>query len=306
MTHETLQFIHRSYLDVIEQPENKNIVDILMDLFDKLSKYEPSEEDSQEFDIFLRNIDSSIRIRRKTFALTSLVSDIVFTIIYIVIWANAEKKLDIDINIMARRKALESELTKLLKKDNIHDRFGIRGIVLNNESEEILIKKLNRFSNYVINILTKSNRKDYNQFTNWIENDENVDDYTKIRLQRILDIPFKIDHLKDYIANPKDNGYQSLHFVLMTEMYSETLPGAEFEVQLRTFEMHQHAVNGKYNHTAYKESIEEELKNVFKIDDFTKVHIIGFRNYDSPDDDIDGIHHGKALFNRRVSDFMIK
>ena len=305
MTHETLNYMHRSYLEVVQQPKNENIVDILIDLLDELSEFEPPEEDSEEFDMFLRNLESSIRIRKKTFSLTSLVSDIVFVMMYIALWANNAKGLNIDINIMARRKALESELTKLLKKDSIHDRFGIRGIVLNNDSEEIRIQKLYSFSTYIVNILTKSNRKDYNHFIEWFTRDENIDEYTIERLYHILDLPFKIDHVKDYIANPKDNGYQSLHFVLMTEMYSDTLPGAEFEVQFRTFEMHQHAVNGKYNHTAYKESIESDIKNVFTIDDFSKVHFVGFRSYDSTDDDIDGIHFGKSLFNRRVCNSMM-
>lgn len=301
MTNETLKFMHRSYIEVAEEPQNENTVDIISALYDKLSSYQPPEDDSEEYDIFLRNLDSSLRIRKKTFALTSMVSDIVFAMIYIAIWANVCHGLDIDINLMARRKALESELTKLLTKDNIHDRFGIRGIVLNNTSEEIRIEKLYLFSSLVINILTKSNRKDYNDFLNWVKNHNDIDTYTKERLYHILDIPFKTDHVKDYIKSPKSNGYQSLHFVLMSEMYSDILPGAEFEVQFRTIEMHQHAANGKYNHLAYKAEIEDDIKAVFRIEDFSKVHFIGFKSYDSIDDDIDGFHYGKTVVNRRIS-----
>ncbi len=305
MTKETLQYMHRAYLQVTETPKMSNILDILNGLKTILSDYNPPEEDVEEFDMFLRNIESSIRIREKTFKMTNMVSDIVFSMLYIAIWANETKGLDIDINIIARRKSLESELTKLLEKDEIHDRFGIRGIVLNSESEDICIEKLTTFSKYIHNILTKCNRKDYTDFTNWIKNNPKIDNYTKERLAFLLRVPLRVYNVKDYITYPKNNGYQSLHFVLMSEMYSDFLPGAEFEVQLRTLSMHQHAVNGDANHDLYKAEIDDELKKVFHIENFSAVNIIGFTSYNSVDDDIDGIHHSKQLVNRRISNTLI-
>lgn len=305
MTKETLDFMHRAYIDVAETPKMSSISDILKDLHAKLYAYTPPDEDSDEYDVFLRNIESSIRIRQKTFQMTNMVSDIVFAMIYIAIWTNETKNLGIDVNIIARRKSLESELTKLLEKDEIHDRFGIRGIILNSDVEECCIEKLTIFSKYIHNILTKSNRKDFSDFTTWLEKNSSIDNYTKERLAFLLRVPLKVYNVKDYISFPKENGYQSLHFVLMTEMYSDFLPGAEFEVQLRTLAMHQHAVNGNANHNDYKDSIDANLKHVFFIEDFAKVRIIGFTSYKSIDDDIDGIHHAKQLVNRRVSNSLV-
>ena len=85
----------------------------------------------------------------------------------------------------------------------------------------------------------------------------------------------------------------------------DILPGAEFELQFRTNKMHQGAVNGSSKHSLYKERLDDSIKKVFKIDDFSKVNIVGFTSYNSIDDDIDGIHHAKSLFNRRISSTLV-
>lgn len=60
------------------------------------------------------------------------------------------------------------------------------------------------------------------------------------------------DTFKDYISKPKENGYQSLHIVIIGPKH------VKMEVQIRTEAMHQIAEYGIASHWMYKQGIKDE------------------------------------------------
>lgn len=75
--------------------------------------------------------------------------------------------------------------------------------------------------------------------------------------------------VKDYVANPKDKGYQSLHVVFIDSQ------GREFEVQIRSYQMDEHAELGPAAHTKYKADKyqNDETQREDEATSFTKVDI---------------------------------
>lgn len=138
-----------------------------------------------------------------------------------------------------------------------------------NEMKESICDMLDELNiKYTITSRVKSVRGIYNKLQdgkNW----ENIYDLLGVRVlvgniedcYRVIGlIQSKFNPLpnrfKDFIANPKANGYQSLHttvFGVNNRMY---------EVQVRTYEMDEVAEKGVASHWSYKEKTNGAIKNV--------------------------------------------
>jgi len=312
MTQKTLDMIHTSYQQALAISDN--ILQIVENLYAILSDVEVCDADSEAFDAFIDGLRGCLHIRKKTFVITNAITYVNIVLMYIILWLNSTQNMCYDINLYARRKSLESDLRKILEKSldcsefsansaNIRDRFGLRGVLLNNFSYEKATEYIYTLFNTIAGILAGRNRKTKKSFVEWFENSPNIPPSDKDTIRDVLEIPFYIEFVKDYIKEPKENGYQSLQFTLCVPMYSEVLPGCQMEIQLRSQEMHYTAVSGTAAHKDYKES--QKLNNVFVVDDFSSLKITGFTSYNSKEDDRDGIHFSKEFFNRRISTTLV-
>ncbi|MBQ2835345.1 MAG: hypothetical protein IJE68_00700 [Clostridia bacterium] len=309
MTQETLDLIHASYQQALEKSDN--ILQIVKNLYAILSDAEVCEEDVKAFDAFIDGLRGCFHTRKKTFIFTNEITYINIVFMYVIIWLNSTQKMCYDINLNARRKSLESDLRKILEKSieyphisaNIRDRFGLRGILLNDFSSEVSTEYIYKLYDALVGILAGKNRKMRKSFIDWYENNTYIPPSDKATIRDVLDIPFYVDCVKDYISGPKNNGYKTLQFTMGVAVYSEILPGFQLEIQLRSKEMHDIAVSGTASHEKYRNS--QELQKVFLVDDFSKLHITGFTSYDSKEDDQDGIHFSKEVFNRRISTTLV-
>lgn len=87
--------------------------------------------------------------------------------------------------------------------------------------------------------------------------------------------PLKDGRFKDYIARPKPNGYQSLHYTAVTEFEDEQWP---FEIQVRSDEMHHVAEFGLASHWDYKAqevgpTVDSKTHYAFKLDQSSDAYL---------------------------------
>ena len=97
-------------------------------------------------------------------------------------------------------------------------------------------------------------------------------------------------YIKDYIAFRKNNGYQSIHFVLVDTM------GRYLEIQVRTLEMHATAQVGKAKHRHYKtKKYTEDLLPI----DWKKVNMSGYLFFENEMFDCTGLIKPRIIYQRQ-------
>jgi GTP pyrophosphokinase len=84
------------------------------------------------------------------------------------------------------------------------------------------------------------------------------------------------NRIKDYIASPKPNGYQSLHTTIFTGT------GGIVEIQIRTHEMHEKAENGVAAHFIYKEKNKTEKSTQKQLEWVNQLHDLN-QNQENPE-----------------------
>ncbi|MBR4261462.1 MAG: hypothetical protein IKQ33_05900 [Clostridia bacterium] len=163
----------------------------------------------------------------------------------------------LEILLGGRIKSVESFDRKVVKNineaasrvDEIHDTVALRFVISGNYSSNQLISLCYEIMNNLIyNTTVDSN---YTPGPAGKLNDV-MDMETRTNSGIVIPTKSKIDPMfanvvKDYIINPKTNGYQSLH-----AYFTRQPGGQEFEIQVRTYDMHTHAESGDAAWAGYK------------------------------------------------------
>lgn len=312
MTQLTLSEIHIAYVDSLKC--SKDILSITKCLYEQLLRFDIPEEDRKQFDLFLVGLDGCIRHRERTNEFTSLVDALITAIVYIIIFMNNRKSKNWDIDLRARRKSLERDLAKILRKalanknTCIRDRFGACIVLLNENdfSKRELLKELHDISDAIQSILCSTDRQLRKEFCEFISEIENP--LIKFQTDVILNLPFIAEFFKDYINDPKEqDGYQSIHLCLRVDSAAEYFAGAVMELQIRSKTMNDRAMSGDWNHREYEEKTSKEVAGIFHIPNelFPTINVVGFTSYESNVGDMDGIGSAKFVVCRRVSASLI-
>jgi len=140
-------------------------------------------------------------------------------------------------------KEMEDSISSILKKNNI--KFKIKSRV---KSIHSIYKKMDKGKSW-------HNIYDILALRVFVNTEE--DCYQVLALIHSVFEPIP-KRLKDYIANPKENMYQSLHTSVIG------IDGYPYEIQIRTYEMDEIAEKGIASHWSYKEKGSVKIQNLME------------------------------------------
>lgn len=305
---ETLKKIHLIFLDSIYSANTD--MEFLKIFLDSLKKESVPEGESRFWGLFVDGVRHCYRLHLNKQSFRRQAQNMALTIQKIVDWINDglpdDKKLHFQ--IIVRQKSIFMHLMKVLKKalkcDHeermesaciedasacINDFLGILGVLLDGYDTGMFEyhPQLDIIYKSVRDIISGQNETAKKEFLDWFDSSEN-DASVKAIIHIVLDTPFKVIRLKNYVKRPRKSGYRSFQWTFTQTSYSKDRPASKVEVQIRDLYMNQHAVT---THRQYKDLDKPEfsglnkelMASVFHIDDFSKVHIVGFTKYDADD-----------------------
>lgn len=281
-------------------------------------------KDKEILECYISSFPKSIRQRELTKTMTDIVDSLTNLIMHIGIWFTHEyyPNIRIALHVMARRKDWEGEETKLLLKSveavynntssislvqppTIRDLFGLRVIVEQTTDKDVLLLVMKT----IVAILTNPNSKESISFYKWVKETEKLyggSVIPKERLLRFTAYDFSMSFEKNYIENPKTNGYESWQATFTVEPTSPKAGGSMFELQGRTSEMEErleYGLNSKNStenlaHHDYKKELHKLKKELFEIKEYN-----GGLLYYNPliGYDADGIGKAKQIASRTSS-----
>lgn len=279
----------------------------------------------KELQLYAAQMTTCYEARKNTSVTKKFVDDmltLVTHIIYYRIKTDATFN-NTSVKCCGRLKAFESEAKKSLEhlldreSPELRDRFGCRINILNKGLDAI--RMVDIITNDLIEFFCGYTTPErIQQFMDWIDNNPEIDAETRETIHETMSYDFILDKsdtmrgmgdfnpknhptvivptetiilpeyhygVKNYIITPKDNGYQSVHFVLHMPSYSKVCPGGYFEFQIRTNEMHVYAEHELASHTMYKENQQKRYDDYGVSEAFQlnpdEISLLGFTLFDN-------------------------
>ena len=278
----------------------------------------------KELQLYASQMTMCWEARKNTSVTKNLVDDMLTLVTHIIYYRIKTDSTfeNTSVKCCGRIKAFESEAKKTLEhlldgdSPELKDRFGCRINILNKGIDAI--RMLDIITNDIIEFFCGyTTPEQIRKFVDWVDTNPEIDDETREKLHETLSYDFILNKsdvmrgmgdfdpqkhpsiivpeesfilkeyeygIKNYVMTPKDNGYQSVHFVLRMPSYSKICPGRYFEFQLRTAEMHAYAEHKLASHTMYKEAQQRRyddygVSEAFKLDP-NEVSLLGFTLFD--------------------------
>ena len=279
----------------------------------------------KELQLYAAQMATCYEARKNTSVTKKFVDDmltLVTHIIYYRIKTDATFN-NTSVKCCGRLKAFESEAKKSLEhlldreSPELRDRFGCRINILNKGLDAI--RMVDIITNDLIEFFCGYTTPErIQQFMDWIDNNPEIDAETRETIHETMSYDFILDKsdtmrgmgdfnpknhptvivptetiilpeyhygVKNYIITPKDNGYQSVHFVLHMPSYSKVCPGGYFEFLIRTNEMHVYAEHELASHTMYKENQQKRYDDYGVSEAFQlnpdEISLLGFTLFDN-------------------------
>lgn len=196
---------------------------------------------------------------------------------------------DLHFSLEGRRKSLISTEQKILQYtslckslDLIRDFFAFRIILFGNESIN-LVRHCYQVMEVIIDFAVKQGFSPCERLP--LLDVVNINDHKTPYFS-----PFKYKmFVKDYICFPKENGYQSMHLVLVDTKERH------LEIQIRTLNMHAQIESGMANHEVYK----QKKYNIDFPLEREKISINGYSYVNGQVFDFAGVENPITVFQRQ-------
>ncbi len=292
MTDYTLSIIHRAFNDALVQA---NLIDFLGQFKTSLTSSIGiiPQKDRPAFYRFIDGLNASANYHLNQREYENFMRSFSITIAYIASFISDKHRAKLSVEISARFKSLISDLRKILRKSidgptgvkhlrfassifdlspTVRDRLGLR-VVFNSNDNELVFELLE----VMLCILGGYDPQIKQEFIGWV-NLKSLPYSITNAINNILETPFGITCYKNYVFDPKPNGYKTVQFTLSVQPYSARVPGLQVEAQIRTSEMHDIAQTGSASHDMYK--VDTIVNPVIQVDnpDMAK-HLIGLEDF---------------------------